>query len=97
MTVKQTYFIYAAIFNFSSLFLWFLASNNLVMTSFGKVDLASDSDSDDADYDPTKDGANKNLSEEEESGDDEGREDGHRSKGSLQINFSLKLSYLILL
>lgn len=52
------------------------------MSSFGNVNLASDSESDDSDYDPTKDGASKNLSEEEDSGDEEEDENGGR-KGNV--------------
>ena len=41
------------------------------MSSFVNADLGSDSDSDDGDFDPTKELGHEAVSEEENSGDDE--------------------------
>ena len=49
------------------------------MSSFVNADLGSDSDSDDLDFDPTKDGG-EIVSEEENSGDDENPDTSKKSK-----------------
>jgi hypothetical protein len=51
------------------------------MASFVQANLGSDSDSDDQDYDPTKEGAGEVVSEEEDSGDNEDGGSEKKSKG----------------
>ncbi len=50
------------------------------MTSFVHANLGSDSDSDDADFDPSKETGHVDASEEEQSGDEDGKNKFGRKK-----------------
>ena len=62
------------------------------MASFVNANLGSDSDSDDQDFDPTKE-AGHVVSEEENSGDDENAESGTKKSKKSKKNLSKEVTF----